>query len=150
MLALFVLLLFWIAVLPVITGKLMEKKSNEMLIEARIIHQAMEKMASDGEATGDRTLGYPADAGIATVADLKKRLVEHRYLTEEQANTIHFDLLRIGNVSKSDKPKTIVIRFPSEQQGLSAVLWKSGDSKVLQPDVALAADNPPRSPAFLP
>jgi len=144
------LLLVWIVVMPVITGTLMESGTAEMLEKAKKVHLAVQQMAKDGAKTGNKSLGYPADAGITSAAELKKRLVENKYLTAAAADALPFDTFRFGNVSANDPEKTIFVRIASDQQGLSAVLRKSGDTMILQPDLALAAADPPRDPAYLP
>jgi hypothetical protein len=117
-------------------------------INAQRIHSAVVQMASDGASKGDASLGWPADAGITTVTELKKRLVDNGYLTESEAGTLGFEKLDFGNVSESDPGETIFIKFRTELvPGASMYISKDGEEGAATKDDT--STTPARTPAFL-
>lgn len=139
--------------LPAVTGALRQAQMTQTLSDARQIHMALEQMAQDGRTAGDPSRGYPADAGIRSVAELKERLVREGYLTAETAEALPFDKLLIGNVSQSDGPDTVVIRTKPEvyPNGALVFIRKEGSGAILTPKQAQEwqAQEPPRSPTYL-
>ncbi|MEO6052507.1 MAG: DUF4190 domain-containing protein [Chthoniobacterales bacterium] len=120
------------------------------LVYAQQVQVVVKKMAADGIAKNDKTLGYPADAGITSVSALKARLVEKGYLTAAVADKIPFENLLIGNVSASDPKDTILIR--SKEEGplkLIVIIPLSGEVKYLPSTEPIPNSDPPRDPAFL-
>jgi hypothetical protein len=118
------------------------------MMEAQKIHSAVVQMVSDGEAKGDTSLGWPADAGITTVTELKKRLTDNGYLTAAEASTLDFGKFEFGNVSDSDPAETIFIKFKTEiVPGASIYLAKDGEEGGIADDDT--SNVPARTPAYL-
>lgn len=140
--------------LPAITGAVVRGEMTQTLSQAKQIHLAVSQMALDGRTTDNKSLGFPADAGIRSVADLKERLINERYLTAEDIERLEFDKFLIGNVSSVDPSETILIRSkPATYPDGSVVYMRlGGDGRLLtkrQID-QMDAQDPPRQPAYLP
>lgn len=119
-------------------------------VNAQRIHSAVVQMVSDGASKEDKSLGWPADAGITTVTELEKRLVDHGYLTAEEAKTIGFDNFLFGNVSESDPGETIFLKFRTKfWAGTTVFLQKDGEQGALAPDEETSPQDPQRDPAYL-
>lgn len=117
---------------------------------AEQIHAGMEQMAADGEAKGDKSLGWPADAGITTVTELKKRLVDGGYIDTQIASRIPFENFQIGNVSKDDPESTIFIQLKKELfAGITIAIKKDGEVEGITTQETSEANLPPRQPPFL-
>ena len=139
--------------LPAIDGATQRGKASQELSNARQIQLAIQQMALDGKTTGDKSLGYPADAGITTVSELKARLIKGGYLSLKDADALHFDAFEIGNVSESDPAETTLLRLPLKPPARWwIVFYKGGDGSILLPrqqgDSHLD-QAPPRDPAYL-
>lgn len=118
--------------------------------DAARIHLAVQKMAADGAARGDKSLGFPADAGITTVTELKKRLVDNGYLTANEADELGFDNFLFANVSNADPAGTVFIRSRPEffEEG-TLIVRKDGEPQVLPGAEEIVIEDPPREPAYL-
>lgn len=117
---------------------------------AQKVELAMRKMVADGIAKHDAARGWPADAGIATVAELKKRLVEGGYLSPEVAEATPFDHFLIGNVSHLDAATTTLIRVrPERIDGGTIVIRKDGERQVTPGPEDIETESPPREPPYL-
>lgn len=127
-------------------GKLLAMGTD--MLDAQKIHGAVVQMVSDGASKGDQSLGWPADAGITTVTELKKRLTDNGYLTADEANSIDFQKFEFGNVSDSDPAETIFIKFKKEiVPGAALYLSKDGEEGgIADGDTA---NVPNRTPAYL-
>jgi len=109
---------------------------------AKLIYFAIQQMAMDGKAKHDKTLGWPADAGIRTTAELKAKLISGKYCTERDLRSWCFDKFQIGNVSENDSPNTICLRCGAGNEQIT--FYKGGFEK------SDARKDPPRTPAYLP
>lgn len=120
------------------------------IANAQKIHQAVEKMVADGAAKGDKSLGWPADAGITTVTELKKRLVDNGYLTEDEAGDLQFENFQFGNLSESDPANTVFIRFRPEVFSDATVFFrKDGQQQVIPATGEITIEDPPHNPPYL-
>ncbi len=125
-------------------------KLSVQVAGAQKIHTAVVQMVSDGASKEDKSLGWPADAGITTSAELEQRLVDNGYLTEEDAKSIGFDNFLFGNVSDSDPGETIFIKIREKfWAGTTVFLQKDGGEGALSPDEETSPQDPPREPAYL-
>lgn len=115
---------------------------------AQQIQLAMEKMVTDGETKGDKSLGWPADAGIASAAELKKRLVDNGYLSGEGA-AIDFSKYEFGNVSSEDPESTVFIKLKSSFMGVTMYFPKFGPEVPVSGTEDISEETPKRTPAFL-
>lgn len=115
---------------------------------AQQIQLAMEKMVTDGETKGDKSLGWPADAGITTVTELKRRLVDNGYLTGEGAK-IDFSKYQFGNVSAEDPDNTVFIKLQSSFMGVTMYFPKFGPEVTVPAPGDTSEDDPKRTPAYL-
>lgn len=140
--------------LPAINGALERGKMTQTLSNARQIHLAMQQMALDATTTGEKSSGLPVESGIRTVAELKERLVRGGYLSEEDIAHLQFDKLLIGNVSEADPAGTMVIRSKPKAHPDGAIIFmqKDGNGRLLTKRQLgqMAAQDPPREPAYLP
>lgn len=94
-------------------------------------------------------MGYPADTGVKSVAELKEQLIKHG-LSDSQIEAVDFSLFDFGNVSSSDPDGTILIRSKEKSShGVVVFIAKSGEIEML-PEAEAAARVPGREPAFLP
>jgi len=118
------------------------------MVEAQKVHAAMVQMVSEGASKNDKSLGWPADAGITTVTELKKRLTDNGFLTTEDAQSIDFQKFEFGNVSEADPGDTIFIKFRTEiVPGATMHLAKDGEEGgAAKGDTASV---PPRTPPYL-
>jgi hypothetical protein len=117
---------------------------------AQKIHTAVVQMVSDGTSKEDKSLGWPADAGITTAEELEKRLVDNGYLTADEAKSIGFDNFLFGNVSESDPGETIFIKVRTKfWLGTTVFLQKDGEPGALAPDEETSPQDPQRDPAYL-
>lgn len=117
---------------------------------AQKIHAAVVQMVSDGVTKDDKSLGWPADAGITSGAELEKRLVDNGYFTEEEAKAVNFENFLFGNVSESDPGETIFIKFREKAwMGTTVCLRKDGEQEVIPAGGDLIAQEPRREPAYL-
>lgn len=120
------------------------------LVYAQQIQRGMLRMAEDGESKGDKSLGWPADAGITTVSELKKRLLDGGYIDQRYAADIDFEKFMFGNVSKDDPDSTIFIQMREPFLfGVTLAVGKDGESQEIAPGENADAPVPPREPAFL-
>jgi len=149
-LSLFTTVILAALALPAFTGALERGQLTQKLSNARQIHLAVASMALDGETLEDKSLGYPADAGITTVKQLKSLLVEKGYLSAEDAEALGFESFLFGNVSESDPPETIFLRTAAEPPRRSFLVFRlGGDGSLLRSKNPEQGDNPPREPAYL-
>jgi hypothetical protein len=116
---------------------------------AMTIQLATERMVSDGESKGDKSLGWPADAGITTATELKKRLVDNGYLTTEEAATIDFNKFDFGNVSAEDPESTVFVKFRNKFMGATVYYPKSGLQETVPAPGDTSDVDPKRTPAYL-
>jgi hypothetical protein len=144
----YLMLLLWI-VLWIFSATLLKPFTalGTDTIQAQKIYEAVEQMVAEGGTKGDSSLGWPADAGITTVAELKQRLVDNGFLPAEEVNSLTFEKFEFGNVGKADPGETIFIRFKEEFFG--KVLCISKDGEVIDVDPGDTSHAPPRSPAYL-
>jgi hypothetical protein len=140
-----VAVVFWISVAPKMQSTI---DLGVNIQNAQKIHMAMERMVSDGESKSDKALGWPADAGITTVAELKKRLVDNEFLTADEAASMNFDKFLFGNVSATDPASTVFIKFRDTFMGATVYLDKSGSQQTVETGDTLEED-PKRTPAYL-
>lgn len=137
---------------PAVVAGSKAAQSAKYLIDAQQIHLAIEKMVSKGEAAGDKSLGYPADAGITSVSELKARLIKSGALTEAEATRLHFSTFQYGNLSATDPGNTIEILYEPEAIGstkFTVVVGKDGQPRLLLPTQKDEVQPPPRQPAYL-
>lgn len=119
------------------------------LTEAQKIQGAMQKMEAKRAATGDKTLGYPADAGITTVTELKEQLIKGEYVTIEELESMNLGQFQIGNVSASDPDSTVFIR--AKQPGPGGIIFylpKVGEMQAQVPGEEKTKE-PAREPKYL-
>lgn len=116
---------------------------------AQKLQLAMAQMVSDGEAKGNKSLGWPADAGITTVTELKQRLVDNGYLKPDEAASIDFSKLLIGNVSAADPEDTVFIKFREKFMGATIYYSKSGEQETVPAPGDTAEEDPKRTPPYL-
>ncbi len=117
---------------------------------AQKIHAAMEQMAADGTEKGDTSLGWPADAGITTVTELRKRLVDNGYLTADESGEIEFENFLFGNLSASDPDSMVFIRLRPEVFPDAMVFFrKDGQQQVIPATGEITIEDPPREPPYL-
>lgn len=115
---------------------------------AQQIHMAMESMVEDGVEKNDTSLGWPADAGITTATELKKRLVDGGYLGANEAAVIDFNKFLFANVSASDPESMVFIRLkPEFSPDATVYVSKDGEQQVLPGEVTV--EDPPRTPPYL-
>ncbi len=127
-------------------------QSGKHLVDAQQIHLAIEKMVSHAQTTEDKSLGYPADAGITSASELKARLIKSGALTEADATRLHFSAFKYGHISASDPGNTIEIMFEPESAGPTAftvVVDKVGTPRLLPAGRLNEVQAPPREPAYL-
>jgi len=136
--------------LPAISGALQKAQATQHLSEGRQIQLAIEQMVNDGKAKSDKSLGYPADAGITTGSDLKSRLVKGGYLSDEDLAKLHFDEFEFGNVSENDPGNTITLRLqPKPPAHYLIIFEKNGDGSIFLKSQRVLGENPPRDPPYL-
>lgn len=136
--------------LPAVTGAVERGQTTQKLNSARQLHLAMHTAATDAAASGNTNIGWPADAGLNSVADVKQMLIDGGYLTAEDIEKLGLDDFLIGNVSESDPPDTIVIKPKNVDGKFMVVVKKGGDGGLYRKDQAdSVAQDPPRSPAYL-
>jgi Zn-dependent protease with chaperone function/type II secretory pathway pseudopilin PulG len=129
--------------LPAVTGALQKAKSVQELSNAKQIFLALEQASLDGKIVDDKTLGFPADAHITSVSQLKQILVKNRYLTDYDLIKLGLDHFAVGNVSENDPDNTIVLR------NSSVIFYKRGNGAILRRGQQPSGIDPPRSPAYL-
>jgi len=139
---------------PAIVAGASAARSGPYLIDAQQIHTAIEEMVSHAKTADDKSLGYPADAGITSVSELKARLIKSGALTEADATRLHFSAFKYGNVSASDPSNTIEIMFEPESDvsskySITVVVDKGGKPRLLLPAQKDEVQAPPREPAYL-
>ncbi len=134
--------------LPAIAGALERGKAIQSLKNARQIHLAVQMAAADADAEGKKDIGWPADAGLSSVAEVKQMLVAGGYLTAADAQKL-FEGFMIGNVSEEDPPDTIFIKSKPVSGKPSIVFRKGGDGAVYRMGQTEAGTMPPRDPQFL-
>lgn len=140
------LLVFVVIGFLAIYGWASEHRRIEELKGARLIYFAMQQMAKDGKATDNMALGWPADTGIHSAADLKSRLLKGQYCTERDLRNWHYESFQIGNVSQSDPAGTICLRSLTDGGAVRFFMGGYGSSAK---DSEKGSD-PPRTPAYLP
>ncbi|MEO8205312.1 MAG: DUF4190 domain-containing protein [Chthoniobacterales bacterium] len=132
------------------SGSLISQYGVMKVVHAPQIQLATKQMAASGVKNNDKSLGYPADAGITTGAELKNRLIEKGFMNAVVAQQINFGDFEIGNVSASDPGDTIFIRFTQESVPDMVYLFTlDGEVKVVSTSDPAASKNPPRNPAYL-
>ncbi len=120
-----------------------------MRFEAQQIRNGLRMAAMERNSNEIRTIGFPADAGLRTVAEVRAMLVSGGYLPEHLAQAIDFDAFMIGNVSVNDHADTILIKSkPTTSDERVFILQMDGDSFYQTGEQAIGRD-PPRSPAYL-
>lgn len=93
-------------------------------------------------------LGYPADTGVKTVAELKEQLVKGG-ISEMEIEAMDLSQFQFGNVSASDPGTTILIRAKDTgSKGVVIFINKSGSIEAL-PEADAAEHIPQRQPAYL-
>lgn len=130
---------------PGILGRVWQGRMTDTLTRAEQIHGAIELMALD------TATGWPADAGIKSVTELKAVLVKKGYLSEDELQKLRFEDFEIGNVSKSDPGDTVLLRSSPDKRGV-LIFQKDGDAAIprLRPRAPRPGNDPPREPAYLP
>lgn len=124
-------------------GQMVQDLSNQ-----REIHIAISQMAAE------KAPGYPADAGIKSVKELKTHLIKGGYLTEERAEELNFERFLFGNVSAADPEETVLVRskldlYPIERQ---VYMQKNGDGRMLRTEsewMSATGLEPQRNPTYL-
>ncbi len=135
---------------PAISSALERGQATQKLNNARQIQLAFQTLALDRSASGNGNTGWPADAGLNSVADVKKMLIDAGCLTAEDAEKLGFENFLIGNVSENDPPETIIIKSRNPDEKLGIIFKKSGDGALYRNGQAdPEAQDPPRSPAYL-
>lgn len=120
------------------------------LAYATQIHTAVQAMVADGVAKDDKSHGWPADAGITTVTELKKRLIEGGYLTAEEAEMYGFENFLFGNLSAEDPEATVFIRNRPDLFEEGAILVrKDGEPAMFTGSDEIIIEDPPREPPYL-
>ncbi len=93
-------------------------------------------------------VGFPADTGVKTVAELKEQLIKGG-LSEAELSAVDLSQFQFGNVSASDPDKTILIRArDTGSKGVIVFIAKDGSLQALTGTEA-AALVPPRDPPYL-
>ena len=119
----------------------------QMLSNMRQIHLCFQQASLDGTTTGDKALGWPADAKLKSKADVKKML-SVGYLKAEDLEKLQLDKMTIGNVSEADPDDTILLEYKTANGKTTLVALKSGECRSLRTGQSLG-NPPPRTPAFL-
>lgn len=78
------------------------------LASARLFYFATQQMAIDGETTGDKNLGWPADIKAASVVAFTRVLFTNHYLSQQDIDKIATRFL-VTNTSDKDPEKTIFL-----------------------------------------
>ena len=139
--------IFTLLALPGIKMGVERSKAQEMLSNMKQIHLVLQQVALDGTTTGDKTIGWPADAHLKSKAELKKMVVP-AYISDGDYDRMQFDKISIGNVSENDPADTILLEYKPASGGPAVVFLKSGDGQVSRAGQTFG-NPPPRDPAFL-
>ncbi|MBE2179665.1 MAG: DUF4190 domain-containing protein [Chthoniobacterales bacterium] len=116
-----------------------------MRSEAQQIRNGLRMAAMERNSKELRTIGFPADVGLHTAAEVRTMLVSGGYLSED----IDFEAFIIGNVSVNDHADTILIKSkPTTSDERVFILQMDGDSFYQTGEQSIGRD-PPRSPAYL-
>jgi len=138
----------------------------------RSAHLVFHTASLDAVSAADNTIGWPSDAQLKTMADVKRMLVP-RYLSEREFDQLEIAKYTIGNVSIDDPGDTIVLKYEPSDVGSTIIYLKNGqvgvipspavlrpqiedwetrirpdDYKILQPGQTFG-NPPPRTPMFL-
>lgn len=137
--------------IPAITGGLQMGRATQVLSNAKQVQLATSVMALDRTTTEDKSLGWPADVGVKTVAEFKALLVEKEYLGGEDVEALKIDDFQIGNVSETDPDNTIFLRaiMPSGSRSIPIIMLKSGEGRIIRSNSEPFGIDPPRDPAYL-
>ncbi len=135
--------------LPAVVGAKEKAQAALQLSNARQIHLAMQMAALDAATAGKKGVGWPADAGLSSVAEVKQMLVAGDYLTAKQAESIGFENFLIGNVSEEDPPDTVFIKSKPVAGKPPVVFRKGGDGEIVRRGQTEIGIVPPRDPRFL-
>lgn len=133
--------------LPGIRMGIERANAQQMLSNMKQCHLVLLQVALDAKSTGDKTIGWPADAQLKSKAELKKMVVP-TYISAEDYDRMQFDEISIGNVSENDPADTIVLEYKPANGGSTVIFLKSGDGKVSKAGQTFG-NPPPRTPAFL-
>lgn len=134
---------------PSMTGIVDRTQLLPRMNQARQLHLAVVTAAIDGSMDVAPDTGWPADAGIHSVAEFKEMLVRGGYLTERDLQQIGLENLVIGNVSANDPEDTIFLKSKPTPGRPVMILRKGGDGRIYRPDEPLEGRDPPRAPAYL-
>lgn len=121
----------------------------QALSKVRQISLVMMSAAMDREMVGDNDTGWPVDAGLGSVAEVRQMLVSNGYLSDKDAASLGFENFLIGNVSKDDPENTILLKSKPGTGEPSIVILMSGAGGVMQPGQTEEGEIPPRDPPFL-
>jgi hypothetical protein len=135
--------------LPAVNGALERGKLTQSLNNARQINLALMTASIDALTNGKKNIGYPVDARLGSVAEVKQMLINESYLTSADAEKIGFEKFLIGNVSVDDPDDTILIKSKPVPGQASIVFRKAGDGEIVQPGRPEFGSPPPREPPFL-
>lgn len=126
------------------------ERSQDLMIQARQLHSAVQAAALDGFSSNRVGLGWPADSGITSRQQLGSILVSGQYLAAEDLQHMVLENFQIGNVSQSDSPNTIFLLARSPN-GETILILKDGSGEIFaSPEEAREAGVlPPRTPEFL-
>jgi hypothetical protein len=146
--AVFFVLLLALA-LPAVSGASNRAKEVNSLNSARQIALAIQAAALDTFLDEKKDIGWPADAGLKSAADVEQRLFTGNYLTRRDLEKIRFENFLIGNVAEKDPGDTILVKSKAPIRGASVIVLKNGEGFVLREGKPGYGMDPPRDPAFL-
>lgn len=136
--------------LPAMSAALEKGQATQKLNNARQIQLALQTVALDRAASGKQTIGWPADAGLNSVEEVKIMLIEAGYMAPNDAEKLGFENFLIGNVLESDPPETIIVKSRNPDEKLQIIFKKGGDGALYRKgQTDPEAQDPPRSPAYL-
>ena len=126
------------------------ERSQDLMMQARSLHSAVQAAALDGFSSNQVGLGWPADSGITSRQQLGSVLVSGQYLTAEDLAHMALENFQIGNVSQEDSPNTIFLLARSPN-GETILILKNGSGQIFaSPEEAREAGIlPPRTPEYL-